>query len=165
MASDVWSSPAANNLACSSHASGLDWSSSRAFSTDSRATGTSPSSISLAARSVQPAALVGSLEIGSTSVRISCARLARSAILTSCSVAALSMPRASSRRRLRTTLSISVPERRSVCSCSTSTSSGSIASNLSKLRSSASTSPSSRWIVAKDRRAEASSEPSSWARR
>ena len=143
-ASFVLSSSADSNLAWSIHASPLSGFTSRAFSTDSRATAISPIMSSLAARSSHPEDVSGSIVFGSTSLLTS---LALSTMSESSVVArdiSNSIPSASSLRWLRVTLSSSEPESIRACSLSTATSSGSIARSLSRLRSSASISPSSR---------------------
>ena len=136
-----WS--ADSNLARSNHASPLSGFVSIAFSTDSSATGISPSMSSFAARSIQPAEVSGSVALGSTSRLTSLALSTMSDSSAVCRVVSNSTPRPSSLRWLRVTLSSSLPESSRACSLSTETSSGSTASSLSRLRSRAFMSPSS----------------------
>ena len=153
----VLSASAEMSFACNIQASPLSGLTSRALSTDSRATAISPSMSNLAARSSQPEEVSGSVARGSTSLLTS---LALSTISDSSVVAregSNSTPSASSLRWLRVTRSSSDPVSNSACSLSTVISSGSIASSLSRLRSSFSTSPSSLWMVASALSASASS--------
>ncbi len=142
-ASFVLSTSAESNFACSIQASPLSGLACKAFSTDSRATAISPIMSSLAARSSHPAEVSGSVARGSTSLLTSRALSTISDSFVVAREASNSMPSASSLRWLRVTRSSSVPVRSSACSLSTATSSGSIASSLSRLRSNVSTSPSS----------------------